>query len=279
MYKQIALIFSLLFFSLSSLYAQYYGVSNSPSGNWKAGLQLGYSQLVGDVAQDGPGFHGGAFVQKMLGRAFDFRIQFKGGQTQGQDLQASNGFLLNSAWNGWQDTSYFYDSTQSVYHNYQMQFFDLAFLFKLNLNRMFSSAGGENWDLYVIGGVGAQFYQTHINVYNEASRQLYDFSSVAPGSDQTLVELQEIMDDTYETPAHVDFINSRRWRNFTINTSFTLGGGVSFALGEKISLGAEGIYTFAGDDLLDGQQWSDNNELSPDLDKILSASMMIIFHY
>ena len=278
MYKQISLIFTLLLISILTANAQYYGVSDAPSGNWKAGLQGGYSQLQGDVASTGFGFHGGAFVQKTLGRAFDFRIQLKGGQTQGQSLEPSSGFLFNNAWNGWLDTTYYYDSTQSVYHNYQLQFFDLSFLFKINLNRLFSQ-GSESWDLYVLGGAGAQFYQTYVNVYNELGGELYDFSTISAGSEQTLTQLQEIMDDTYETPAHVDYVNSRRWRNFTINTVYTVGAGANFSVSEKISLGVEGVYTFAGDDLLDGQQWLENNDLSPDRDKILSGSFMIIFNY
>ena len=77
-------------------HGQYFGVTESSGSKWKAGIQFGYSQLQGDVTVDEFGFHGGAFLQKALGRAMDFRIQFKGGQTQGLNLESSNGFLFNS---------------------------------------------------------------------------------------------------------------------------------------------------------------------------------------
>ena len=148
------------------------------------------------------------------------------------------------------------------------------------MNRLFSSDGGDKWDLYAIGGVGAQFYQTHINMFKEADRTIYDFSTISSsGSVETLSQLRELMDETYETPAHVDPLNSNRWRNFTINTIFSVGAGFSIAVSERMALGIEGLYTFAGDDLLDGQQWTASNELSTDRDKLLHGSLQFLFFY
>lgn len=257
-----------------SIAQQYYGVDNTDESLWSVGLLAGVSTLQGDVQAVLPGYQGGLFVQKKISNVFDLRVNIQGGLTTGQDLDRSGGFMNNSALNGEYNPEFQYDTTSQVFFNYQMEYYELAILMKINLNRLFSPSGSESWDLYALAGVGALGYQTKINGYDEAAGMLYPYESITKSDPETIRSiLNDIQDDTYETPAQRDIQNSTRVGNLILNTSFHLGGGFSFSVSPRLGLGLEGRYTFVGSDLLDGQQWTINNQPSPDNDRLISAGI------
>ncbi|MEZ4773001.1 MAG: hypothetical protein R3D00_07455 [Bacteroidia bacterium] len=277
-----ATIYTTIFFLASTLplHAQYYGVKEPRQGNWSLGINLGVAVVNGDVKTDLPAFEGGLFVQKSVSRALDFRVGYRTGSASGLDVSPTGGFRFNSALNGESDSTYFYDSTSQVFLNYKMKYHEMDFLFKINLNRIFSQEGAEGWDLYALAGMGFQFYQTSTNVWNESTNAIYTYENIDISDPATTrLDLKEMLDNSYETLAQRDQINSSQFGNYIINTGFVVGGGVRFSLSDMISLGFEGKYLFVGDDLLDGQQWLPDNQQSPDNDRLVSAAIILDFSF
>lgn len=261
-------------------FGQYYGMENTSPQNWTIGLSGGAGYLLGDVMTDLPGYQGGGYLQKNVSRVLNFRIQYHYGNNSGLNLTPSRDFRFNSALNGLQDSVHFYDSTQQVFHNYKMNYQELSFLFKLNLNRMFVSEGAENWDLYALAGVGIFLYQTRIDVYDDTEGTVYSYDNISLDDPITTeLDLKEMLDGNYETPGQQDLLNSARIGAWTRKTSFVLGGGIRIKLSEVVALGLEGRMMFISDDLLDGQQWTEENLQSPDNDRIVNAGLTLDFSF
>lgn len=257
--------------------AQYYGLEEN-SETWCVGLKVGHVFIQGDVAPVFPAYELGVYGQKSLGRALDIRLQVQGGQARGLDGEPTYAYWANNAWNGTNNPDATYDSLGQVYYNYQMTHYDLSLLFKLNLNRL-GAYGGEGWDLYVLGGVGALMYQTRVDALNDRN-QPYEFERIsASDPKEAKASLRDLLDGTYETPAEQDFITSSSLGDYRVNTFFSLGAGLKFMLGDHIGLGAEGRFTFINDDLLDGQQWADNQTITADTDRLISASLLLDYTF
>ncbi len=266
---------SLLIFSAQAQ-AQYYGVSPSVVGEWAVGLQLGSNYLRGDVNQVLPGYEIGLYAQNSFSRTMDLKIMLGGGLMQGLGTTASNSFLNNSALNGEQDSVYFYDSTQMVFHNYQMQHFSASGAIKFNLNRLISPNSGDNWDLFFMAGLNFMLYETRINVYNESTFELYDYSQItATDPLEVRTQLNELLDGTYETLAQQDRLNTTQIGNRTFRSSFLAGFGFRIRATEHFAIGLEGRYNFLLDDLIDGQQWEEGNTTSFDNDHLITAGLTL----
>ncbi|MEZ4825283.1 MAG: hypothetical protein R3C61_03170 [Bacteroidia bacterium] len=273
-------VFLLFLVCTQSLYGQYYGVKEPRQGNWALGLSAGTAILRGDVPADLPAPEAGLFLQKSVSRALDFRVSFHLGSTTGLDISPTSGFRFNSALNGEADSMRFYDSTAQVFLNYQMKYGDLDFLFKLNVNRFFASEGAENWDLFVLAGMAVQFYQTHINAWDESTNNIYPYNNINLSEpDNVKTQLREMLDNSYETPGQQDLVSSSRFGNYFLNTGFVLGGGIRFAVSDHLSLGLQGRYLIVGDDLLDGQQWAPDNQQSTDNDRLVSGSLTFDYSF
>ncbi|MEM6346111.1 MAG: hypothetical protein AAF927_19640 [Bacteroidota bacterium] len=266
---------SSLIFS-AQMQAQYYGVSPSVVGEWAVGLQLGSNYMRGDVSQVLPGYEIGVYAQNSFSRTIDLKILIGGGLAQGLGTTASNSFLNNSALNGEQDSVYFYDSTQMVFHNYQMQHFSVSGALKFNLNRLISPNSGDSWDLFLMAGLNFMLYETRINAYNESTFETYDYSQIT-ASDPLEVrnQLNEILDGTYETLAQQDRLNNTQLGNRTFRSSFLGGLGFRIRATEHVAIGLEGRYNFLLDDLVDGQQWEEGNTASLSNDHLITAGLTL----
>ncbi|TAE46790.1 MAG: hypothetical protein EAZ89_19345 [Bacteroidetes bacterium] len=255
--------------------AQYYGVSDPITGQWSLGLFAGSGIIRGDVTPRWAGIQTGIYGSYTLNRGLDMRLSFQGGQWKGMDLTPTAGFRFNSAWNGTSNPAVLYDSTQKIVHNYRMRGGDFAIALKLNLNRLFTSSKAP-WDVYLLGGVGAFLYQTDVNGSDDVSGNLYDFESLSY-EDPVLARqaLLNLLDDTYETPAERDVVNSTRFGPYNVHTNFHAGAGFLLPVSRNMRMGFEARYLFVSDDLLDGQQWDENNEASVNTDKVLNLSLML----
>ncbi|MEL7533282.1 MAG: hypothetical protein AAFN10_18360 [Bacteroidota bacterium] len=266
---------SLLIFS-GQLQAQYYGVSPSVVGEWAVGLQLGSNYLQGDVSQVLPGYEIGVYAQNSFSRTMDLKIMIGGGLAQGLGTSSSNSFLNNSALNGEQDSVYFYDSTQMVFHNYQMQHFSASAAIKFNINRLISPNSGDSWDLFLMAGLNFMLYETRLNVYNESTFETYDYSQITASDPiEVRTQLNEILDGTYETLAQQDRLNNTQIGNRTFRSSFLAGFGFRIRATEHVAIGLEGRYNFLLDDLVDGQQWEEGNTASFDNDHLITAGLTL----
>ncbi|MEM6802915.1 MAG: hypothetical protein AAF696_16010, partial [Bacteroidota bacterium] len=118
-----------------------------------------------------------------------------------------------------------------------------------------------------------------INALNDQD-QLYDFNIPTSLKGNALEErLNSLFDDTYESLADRDLVNSSFIGPFTLQSYFLTGAGFRIHLTESFGIGLEGNYLFFGDDLLDGQQWQENGELSPNRDKLLSLGLLLDFAF
>ena len=88
------------------------------------------------------------------------------------------------------------------------------------------------------------------------------------------------MDDSYETDAQND--GDRRPKLFgqTLRPTGTVLAGIAFKLGKRVNLALEDRFSFAKDDLMDGQQWQDNvnGVLTGDFDTYNYASVGLNFN-
>jgi hypothetical protein len=260
-----------------SLSAQYYGIDSSPERRWSLGLLLGSGILQGDVAQNGLAWQGGLRAEYGYSRALGFSLQAQQGSFRGLDLSPSQGFRFDPARNGFQNPSVAYDSGSVVYYNYQSSVWDLSASAKLYLNRLFTRDGGERWDLYLGAGIGALFYRTFTDAWQEDSESLYDFSQI-PADDpfETEAALLELLDGTYESYAERDPL-SRRFGDFSSRRSFHACAGLRFRVQDRIALGLDGRIVSVRDDLLDGRQWTEENLPSPDNERLIFLSLSLDF--
>ena len=271
--RLLKLICFLLFPSIS--FAQYYGEDISTPSTWTIGIKASVSMLDADIDALGYGKQGSLFFEKNLSRIIDMRIEAQIGQNQGQNLFASSNHLLSRGLNGLLNPGFAYDSASQYFHNYQHTYASLGVNFKLNINRIFAVLGAEKWDIYLLGGLGAYGYESRINALNEQD-QLYDFDISAGLQGDALEErLNSLLDDTYESLADRDLVNNSFIGPFTLKSYFLTGFGFRIHLTKSIGIGLEGNYLFFGDDLLDGQQWQENGDLSLNRDKLLSAGLLL----
>ena len=266
----------LCFLLLPSLaHAQYFGEETSTPSSWSMGIKVSASLLDGDVDPHNFGKQGSLFFEKTISRIMDMRIEANIGQTFGQNLYASTSHYLNQALNGGLNPDVQYDSASLYFHNYQHTYGSLGVSFKLNINRIFTVIGAEKWDLYLLGGLGAYGYETRINALNEFG-QLYNFDGANSSSISARQEnLNNLLDDTFESMGDQDQINSTFVGPYTLKTFFQTGGGIRFHVTDALGMGLEANYLFFGDDLLDGQQWMEDGQQSLNRDKLLSLGLLL----
>ncbi|MEL6626121.1 MAG: hypothetical protein AAFQ83_05995 [Bacteroidota bacterium] len=250
----------------------YFGAINSTSyDRWALGLNLGTLWVQGDIQPQVPGYQVGVYAQKSIQRPFDIRFSFNWGQASGQDLSPTDGLRFNPIFNSPTDTTSQFDSTMAIFQNYQMTAMDVALEFKLNLNRVFLTNSGDNWDAYVLAGMGILLSLTRMDIYDDQAGVIYDYSTVPTDDLQKAREsLKLLVDGNYETLAERDFINSTFVGKYVFNTQFVMGLGGRYRLANDLAIGMEARYTFVGSDLLDGQQWKDAFSTDPNSVRQLS---------
>ncbi|MEO0896143.1 MAG: hypothetical protein AAFY71_07095 [Bacteroidota bacterium] len=262
-FSNIKFLVGLLFFvtGIGVSHAQYYGMATEVEETWAIGIRVGTGWVQGDIAANIPSFDGGIYAQKFLQRGLDLRFGVNIGQYSGQDFTPSTGFEMNPVLNGGADTVNFYSQGSAFFQNYRMQWMDGFLQLKLNFNRLFTQYGNENWDLYGLAGIGGVFYQTYMDAF-DANGRPYEYSGLVTDVSErpeVLEALAIIQDGEFETRAERDFINSTNYRGFVVNTQWLTGVGVRFPITGILSLGLQADYIFMGDDLLDGQQWTNES--------------------
>jgi outer membrane protein OmpA-like peptidoglycan-associated protein len=242
--------------------ANNYAYPAMPRNQWELGLKLGAFSISGDVRSRFPGIGAAVHVRKALGYVFSLRGEVGYGRASGLNWMPSNNYTKNSAWQSY----YGITPTRSVFYNYRTSVWDLTLQGVFTLNNIRFHRAKSGFNVYGFAGIGGLIYGTDVDALN--GNTAYDFSTVinqyGPGGfayeDRKDIrkDLKDILDGEYETPAEED-----RGQPKLFDKSFkpilTGGAGIQFKLSRKLSLGIEDRFNITKSDLLDGQQWQEND--------------------
>ncbi|MES2829894.1 MAG: OmpA family protein [Bacteroidota bacterium] len=253
-----------------------YDFPAKPRNQWEIGVSGGAFNVVGDVSSKFPTLGFGVHVRKAFGYVFSLRAQYLNGTGKGQAWNASENFGKNPAWNAYGSLqpdgivrfgeNGAVSATQDVvYYNYKNKTQDLSLQGIITLNNVRFHKAKTGYVFYLGAGVGATAYETMINALNAnggSYRAL--FTSIQQATEykdrkDILDQLEDGMDDTYETPAQNN--GPRRPKlgdDKTLRFSTTALAGLAFKLGKRVNLAIENRHTFIKDDLLDGQMWQEH---------------------
>ena len=253
-----------------------YDFPAKPRNQWEIGVSGGAFNVIGDVSSEFPTLGFGVHVRKAFGYVFSLRAQYLNGTGKGQNWQAAENFGKNSAWNAYGSVQpngvirfgpngAISPTEDPVYYNYKNKTQDLSLQGIITLNNVRFHKAKTGYVFYLGAGIGATAYETMINALN-ANGTSYRalFSSIQSATEykdrkDIKDQLEEGMDDTYETPAQTN--GARRptlGDDKTLRLSTTVLAGMAFKLGKRVNLALENRHTFIKDDLLDGQMWQEH---------------------
>jgi len=247
----------------SQFLANEYPFPALPRNQWEIGVKLGAYSIAGDVRSRWPGFGAGVHVRKALGYVFSLRGELGYGNTKGLNFQPSRNYWKNPAW-----APYIVGGVPSteVFYNYKTTVWDLSLQAVASLNNIRFHRHATGFNAYVFGGLGGMIYSAKVDALN--GNTPYDYSGIistwGPGgfaySDRKDIkkDLKDLMDGEYETDAQGDNSQPKLFDK-PFKPVLTGGVGVQFKLNKKISLGIEDRINMTKTDLLDGQQWQEND--------------------
>ncbi|MFM7667356.1 MAG: beta strand repeat-containing protein, partial [Bacteroidota bacterium] len=232
-------IFTVLLFSS---YSQTFNVDYDNSSKWFLGLNVGAAWNTTDVTnKTDAGW--GIILGKSYGFksyspfTFDIRARYLRGFWYGQDTDTSSlAGYTGSALSG-------YSSQGFTVHNFQSDVHRLGLELAIHLNSITSRSG---WDPYLFGGVGLTWHQTYsdlLKATDSTTGSVYDYSSMLGN----LSNVEDQLDGVYDSP--LDGYNSN-----TYNVAFmpSLGVGLGYHIGKRVTLGVEHKTTFTLRDDFDG---------------------------
>ena len=235
-------------------------------GYWTFGLNGGSSYQSSDVKTLFNGYGFGATLAKNMYYqpgapvSFDFRGRALYTRSYGLDLTRNFNIENNSVLNGTQGLDYLNypsnleESRGFVFQNHQTDIGELSLEAVLTLNQLRERTGIV---ASIYGGIGADWYQTKIDQADEFGAEYYaGYSEINTSQSNANIrkELESlILDGTYESFAD-GFDNSGK-----LSFMPSLGLEIGYQFSPKFSMHFGHRSTFAGNNILDGQQWSDNS--------------------
>jgi outer membrane protein OmpA-like peptidoglycan-associated protein len=245
--------------------ANEYAFPAKPRNQWEVGIKVGAFSIAGDVRSRFPGIGAALHVRKALGYVFSLRGELGFGTTKGLNFQPSTNYLKNSAWAPYIDPVTSGPST-AVFYNYKANIIDFSLQGVVTLNNIRFHKDKTGFNFYGFAGIGGMIYDTKIDALDEDGNP-YDYSAIlaqyGPNfsyEDRKDIrsDLKDLMDGDYETEGETD--NSQpEFLGEPFKPVFNFGLGVQFKLSKKLSLGIEDKLSITKSDLLDGQQWQDND--------------------
>jgi large repetitive protein len=210
---------------------------------WFWGLNMGGTWQTTDVKNKtdiGYGLTIGKSFNYNYGKivSFDIRARYLRGKWYGQDFSTSP---LDSTYSGPLDL--YKDTFGYAVHNFQADVHRLGLELVLHANRIHERTG---WDPYIFGGVGFTWYQTYGNLKDNMSfdGSIYNYDQLAEINANSLALT---LDQTYDTPLTGSSANQ-----FQVGFMPSLGFGLGYQVGKRVSIGVEHKTTFTRMDLFDG---------------------------
>jgi outer membrane protein OmpA-like peptidoglycan-associated protein/opacity protein-like surface antigen len=244
-----------------------YNYPAKPRNQWEIGIKYGVAHIAGDIPSTFftvPNF--GIHVRKSFGYVFSARLEYVFAEPKGLNWKQT-GVHPNTPW-----VTDGYAPGQLIYTNYKTRVQDLSLQGVITLNNIRFHKAKTGMNFYVLAGIGGMIYDARINAANDATGVIYtnEFNSIAgnvyENRKDTRKALKDALDDSYETRAENDKQILPTLFDDTFRPSFTLGAGIAFKLSNKFNLALEDRWTFVKDDLLDGQRWAEQGDLTRDYD-------------
>ncbi len=247
----------------SEFMAHTYPFPALPRNQWELGVKAGIFTVFGDVRGQFPGFGAGFHVRKALGYVFSLRGDFGWGVAKGLNWQPSHNIIKNPAW-----SAYYTGSTvnSSVFYNYKTNVFDMSLQAVASLNNIRFHKATTKFNPYLFAGLGVLVYDTKIDALN--GNTAYDFNSIInryglanftyENRKDVKNDLKDLLDGDYETQAQQDPGQGELFDK-PFKAMVTGGLGFQYKLNKKLSLSLEDRVNISKSDLIDGQQWQEND--------------------
>lgn len=244
--------------------ANNYAFPAKPRNQWELGIKLGAFSVASDVRTVFPGFGAGLHVRKALGYIVSLRGEFGIGVGKGLNYTRSSGFKRNPAWEPYLDAVTGLPS-QDVFYNFKTTVYDMSIQGVVTLNNIRFHKAKTGVNLYAFAGGGAMVYDTKIDALD--GDQLYNFNSIETGTytDRRRLKkaLRNLLDGDYESKAEPDPLRPKLFGQ-SFRPVFNMGFGIQYKLNKKLSLSLEEKFSLPlKTDLLDGQQWQNNQPEFP----------------
>ncbi len=266
-----------------------------PRNMWAVGVNVGMLNIGGDVRTRPIGGVGGfnlgygAYVRKALGYATSLRLGYTGGTAYGQNWDRQsvgrNDALLAV---GYENPNILElgDPYVAFVHNYKTKIHNVNLDAVVNLNNLKFHKGNNIMSFFLAGGGGLFMYKSSYDAL-DGSGNVYDFYNTVENvtyADRKAQRdaVEALMDGEFETPAEY---NEDGW-NFgdsidplSARLQASVGAGMQFRLGKRVSLDLEHRITFPFDDLLDGQRWEfGGRTFTPNNDVLHYTSLGVSIH-
>lgn len=242
MIKIITLAFTLTII-LGSAFAQKIDYDNS--SKWFMGFNLGGTWQTTDVANKtslGYGATLGRSFNYSYGKkiSFDIRGRYLGGNWYGQDYKKTD--LANYTDSTLQN---FKDSLGFSVNNFQTQVHRLAIELVLHANGLRERTG---WDAYIFGGVGFTWFQSYgdLSASDSTGISYYNYDESQLGKPY----INTLLDGQYET--NLIKTGADAIEQWTTKFMPSLGFGIGYQIGKRVTLGIEHKTTFTMIDNFDG---------------------------
>lgn len=245
--------------------ANNYAFPAKPRNQWELGIKLGAFSIAGDVRSVFPGFGAGLHVRKALGYIFSLRGEANIGLAKGLNYTRSSGFVRNPAWEAYINPVTGLPS-QDVIYNFKTNVYDLSLQGVVTLNNIRFHKAKTGFNLYAFAGGGAMIYDTKIDAL-DGNGQPYNFNSIPPGTytDRKRLKkaVRDLLDGEYESKSEADPLRAKLFGQ-SFRPVFNMGFGFQYKLNKKLSLSLEEKFSLPiKTDLLDGQQWQNNQPEFP----------------
>ena len=265
----ITLVFSLLFV-VCSVQAQKIDYDNS--SKWFLGFNAGGTWHTTDVRTNVNGGWGitlGRSFNYNYGRLlyFDLRGRYLGGRWEGQDNSVTSLDNYNPENLPGMPLQPYKDSLGITVNNFHTELHNLSGELVIHLNGLRERSG---WDPYIFGGIGLKWYQTMGDLYyNDSLGGIYDYASLGDQVNETSLDI--LNDNIFETA-----LTGSKQDEFSLGVMPSLGFGLGYQVGKRVSIGFEHKTTFTGDDFFDGFE---NTSVRSKQDLYHYTSMYVQFRF
>jgi len=235
-----------------------------PRNQWEIGVKVGATTVSGDVPAIFPTFGWGLHVRRALGYVFSMRLEYMNGTAKGLNWKQNSFYSAATPWfqNGY---------TGNIYTNYKSKINELSLqgIFTLNNIRFHRAKTGINF--YALVGISGMTYDTKVNALKDGGGNYQaEFNSIAgnvyENRKDTKSDLKDALDDSYESQAETHGDTRPKMFDDTFKPAGTLGGGIAYKINNRFNIALEDRVVFAKDDLIDGQQWAEQGDLTRDYD-------------